>query len=123
MDAREKMLRQFETATEEVADLARRLAEATERRDTFRKQLRAMLRNGSMPPESPKDRATNVESPESLTDTVAAIRGVGEPVDASRLAELLKVSPSIARTRLQRGTKAGMLRRLSRGKYEAMPTE
>lgn len=117
MDGRERLLREFETLTGEIAEMERRLAEAKSRQDQLRRQLRAALRNGR----EATDESGTAEPPAATVEAVDAIRKLGEPVDAARVAELLHVTPSIARTRLQRATALGLLRRVKRGCYEVVP--
>jgi malate dehydrogenase (oxaloacetate-decarboxylating) len=60
---------------------------------------------------------TTMDAPGHVIDAVAAIpRGLG-PIDAERLARLLKVTPSAASMRLQRAARLGLVRRVGRGRY------
>ena len=121
MSANERLLKDFEAVTAEVTSLEARLAEATARRDRIRRDLRAALRNGASRPE--EDGVDDDDAPHSATATADAIRAHGQPVDAAKLGELLGVTPSIARTRLQRAAKLRLLRRVSRGQYEVVSVE
>lgn len=58
-----------------------------------------------------------LEAPGHVIDAVAGVRRAGGAVDARTLARLLKITPSVAATRLQRAARLGLLRRVGRGQY------
>jgi hypothetical protein len=116
MDGRERALRDFETITAQIADLERQLAEAKTRQDQLRRALRAALRTGALGAE--KDGAS--EPSAAVVEAVEAVRKLGEAADATKVAETLGVTPSVARTRLQRAAGIGVLRRVKRGRYEVV---
>jgi len=69
----------------------------------------------SVPPRQTS--VSELEAPGHVIDAVAGVRRSGGAVDARTLARLLKVTPSVAATRLQRAARLGLLRRVGRGQY------
>jgi hypothetical protein len=115
-----ELLRELDILGRELSDLARRIREARTRWDRVRRALRAapiVLRGRRSVAQ--KSEVSAMEAPGHVIDTIAAIPRGGGPIDARTLARLLRVTPSVAGTRLQRAAKLGLVRRVGRGPYAA----
>jgi hypothetical protein len=119
MEANE-LLRELDILGSDLADFERRVRAARARWDRVRRALRATptvrRRRQSVAGQS---KVSAMEAPGHVIDTVAAIPRGGGRIDARTLARLLKVTPAVAGTRLQRAAKLGLVRRVGRGQYAA----
>ena len=61
--------------------------------------------------------ASALEAPGHVIDAVAGVGRLGGAVNARMLARQLRITPSVAATRLQRAARLGLLRRIRRGYY------
>jgi hypothetical protein len=114
---RADLMNQVEIQYEEAAKAAEPLST---------KEREALL-NGSVPPEEPK--ATSIpegafksaKAAPSLIETAEQVARLVGPVDAVRLSAEMAISFDAARLRLARAAKAGLLKRIAFGQYEANP--
>lgn len=118
MDARDRLLRDFEAATGRLVKLEQELAEARSERDRLKKALKAAMNSNQGDAV-----AAPGEVPTAVLEAVSVVRDHGEPLDATNLAALMNIDKGAARTRLQRGVKYGLLRRASRGHYDLVESE
>lgn len=114
----DKLIKDFEEATADVAKLESELKEAIDRRNQSRQRLRVALEGKNSPVE--ENGTTQVsEIPFSLMAARKAIEDLGKVnINAKQLAGALGVEEASARNRLQRGTKLGLFERVGRGLYK-----
>jgi hypothetical protein len=115
-----ELLRELDILGSVLADLERRVRAARARWGRIRRALRAaptaQRRRQLVAGQS---KVAAMEAPGHVIDTVAAIPRAGGPIAARTLARLLRVTPSVAGTRLRRAAKLGLVRRVGRGQYAA----
>lgn len=119
MDARDRLLRDFEAATSKLVTLEQELAHAKSERDRLKKALKAAMSGTGHADTS----GAQGEVPTAVLEAVDVVRHHGEPLDATILSALMNIDKGAARTRLQRGVKYGLLRRASRGHYDVIETD
>lgn len=113
---REKLLKDFEAATERVMKLKAEYDKAVKARDQLRKQMRAALGG--------KTEAVAMAVPASLMEAEKALKDFPKPFSAKDLAQALNIEEVAARNRLLRGTQLGLFERVGRGTYRlAVTTE
>lgn len=119
----DKLLKDFEVATAEVAQLESQLERAKQRRDDLRRRLRTALSNGgdraSEAPSARQSAPAPTIVPESIRSVVEVLERVKKPCNAQDLAGELKTSDANARNRLVRAFALGLVRRVRRGYYVA----
>jgi hypothetical protein len=116
------LLLKFGELSGEIHEAQEYLAHLTEDRETVRKRLKAIAKNGARA-EMPPDDDREVKSIDSAMDeTVRAVAELGNSVSAAQLAEHLKIGQDAARLRLQRAEKKRIIIRVAFGRYASKPT-